>query len=805
MAEARQQYSIAQLKQILSEIETITVENRSRVLQALYDYIMQKIKDQGQSPLEQAENVIFWILLGTRPLSGEEIRRLVELSINHDPNTDGVGHIDINDALYPCRGLMTLIPGRTETQEGHIVDFSHGTIRQYVMQKRAGDVPGRHADFARILIQALTTGQRRDAIYEYAVNAWHDHYHSAELSERLDCEVERLLRCEFYTTPGRHRFIDTMHPIPPTIVTQAGALHGIHAAAQLGLDRYLPKLLLSAADINSADQYGTTPLIRAAGNNHANAVEWLLKNGANLNSCDVEFKSAIHYAAMGGCDEALQLLIAHGGARMVADIENMTPIHYAVKFSMEKGVDVFLNAGVSIDTPVHRSCYRSRGQGSNLVYERLPDDFAVAAENTAVGYTPLHFAVFQGNKKMVDSLLKRGASTTIALEQGETVFHVAVTRTLQTKMSFWDYRDAWNETDGRIESAIQYFNACDEGYDEVDAEIADESVTILQSLLRHGVTDVGSRENTLLLDVKANLSLRDHDGRTPLHLACLDSDLQYAKLLLEFGSNVFDTDDEGRSALHYAAYGGYLDTIKLILGAAKGCETQLVQSLDKRGRSPLHYAAAKSYNSSPEIITFLTNKGAEVNLADDNGVTPLAVMFTSKSFDLWLDTNVLETFLSVGAATTYESTGGQGLHHHYASSYFEMNVEVLLILDCQGLDLTGIDSHGRTMLHHCTTSGSLTIQSLEYLRDVAGLDVTLVDGSGKTALEYSRERAKKRHHKYTFDCSRWRRTESLLASWAEGNRESLAEAYKVGECPEELHYSDNSALYSPSKIGIGWT
>jgi len=99
----------------------------------------------------------------------------------------------------------------------------------------------------------------------------------------------------------------------------------------------------------------------------------------------------------------------------------------------------------------------------------------------------------------------------------------------------------------------------------------------------------------------------------------------------------------------------------------------------------------------------------------------------------------------------------------------------------------------------------LTIQSLEYLRDEAGLDVTLVDGSGKTALEYSRERAKKRHHEYTFDCSRWRRTESLLASWAERNRESLAEAYKVGKCPEELHYSDNSALYSLSKISIGWT
>jgi hypothetical protein len=85
---------------------------------------------------------------------------------------------------------MTLIPKRTATRKTHIVEFSHGTIRQYIMKKRTEDIPSRHAELAGILIRALATNQGRNNIYDYAVSAWYDHCHLAESSDELDRDIE---------------------------------------------------------------------------------------------------------------------------------------------------------------------------------------------------------------------------------------------------------------------------------------------------------------------------------------------------------------------------------------------------------------------------------------------------------------------------------------------------------------------------------------------------------------------------------------------------------------------------------------
>jgi uncharacterized protein len=74
-------------------------------------------------------------------------------------------------------------------------------------------------------------------------------------------------------------------------------------------------------------------------------------------------------------------------------------------------------------------------------------------------------------------------------------------------------------------------------------------------------------------------------------------------------------DREGRSELHYAASEGNLEAVEeLVLG---GCDVNLQ---DKSGWTPLHFAAQAR---SEAVTRCLIDHGAAVDVEDANGNTPL--------------------------------------------------------------------------------------------------------------------------------------------------------------------------------------
>jgi len=158
-----------------------------------------------------------------------------------------------------------------------------------------------------------------------------------------------------------------------------------------------------------------------------------------------------------------------------------------------------------------------------------------------------------------------------------------------------------------------------------------------------------------LLEAGADAAARDRAGETPLMVAARTGDPELSKTLLEHGAAV-DTRDEsfGQTPLMVAAREGHLETVRLLLAAGAAVDARTKAETpprfippsespsglsrgagiiragwpDGRGKrfpaggskTALLYATREGHL---DVARLLVEKGASLELADGNGVTPL--------------------------------------------------------------------------------------------------------------------------------------------------------------------------------------
>ncbi|XP_014232795.1 ankyrin-3-like [Trichogramma pretiosum] len=127
------------------------------------------------------------------------------------------------------------------------------------------------------------------------------------------------------------------------------------------------------------------------------------------------------------------------------------------------------------------------------------------------------------------------------------------------------------------------------------------------------------------------VDIRDRYGYTPLHLALYNNRINLAQLLLNKGADPSLTDEEGLTSLHIIVdisnYANRDEAIQLAtmlfeVSNDKG-KTVQVDAVDKEGRTPLQVALA--YDNI-KMVEFLLRRGANPNLADTEGLTPLHII-----------------------------------------------------------------------------------------------------------------------------------------------------------------------------------
>ncbi len=364
----------------------------------------------------------------------------------------------------------------------------------------------------------------------------------------------------------------------------------LHYAAITGYADIAEILISKGTNVNEEDEYGWTPLHHGAINGHSGIIDLLLRKGAKVDAVDEVGKTPLHYAVTYGHNQAAQKLIVARADVNRKDDEGRTPLHYAVKWKASGDtVLMLLDAGANLNAK---------------------------DEN---GMTPLMMAHKSGNSEMERLLISKGARDEMMADDNKAP---VVVKGVETSGD-----EAVEKKDLSIlEQAIMNGERGEalarqiDGVKEINKK-NDMGLTLLHQAVMYGNVEAVN----LLAARKADISICDGSGRTPLHYCAIyglkdvenvptkgGACLEIARLLLAKGVDVNARDTDRRTPLHHVR-----SRVMAELFIDKGGD---VKAKDRNGWTPLHWAAMQGFL---EISRILTEHGAEVNALDGDGRTPL--------------------------------------------------------------------------------------------------------------------------------------------------------------------------------------
>jgi ankyrin repeat protein len=201
------------------------------------------------------------------------------------------------------------------------------------------------------------------------------------------------------------------------------------------------------------------------------------------------------------------------------------------------------------------------------------------------------------NSKFIDMHFQK-----IPIENGNGLLHQhMITEDLKTPLHLATYRKDENEVRSLFDQGV-----------EIDARNS-AGRTPLHIAALTGVWNIAWE----LLDHKANVNLQDHDGQTALHIASERGDFDLVELLLVKRADVKIKDNDGRTALHIASEGKAKTVVEILIRFQSE-----VNSKDQFLEAPLHLAIGRIKVNLP-IVKVLLQSGADPNIKDGEGVTPL--------------------------------------------------------------------------------------------------------------------------------------------------------------------------------------
>ena len=380
---------------------------------------------------------------------------------------------------------------------------------------------------------------------------------------------------------------------------QVDGTTALHWAVRLD-DREMADMLIRAgADVQRANRQGVTPLQLAALNGSAPMLDRLVKAGADPNAPLTTSKdTALMMAARAGRTEALNVLL-EGGAR-VNDKESWggtTALMWAVSERHADAVALLIAHGADVNV---RSNFVAAANGRGFE-GRTP----VAAggdrtvEEFASGWlTPLMFAAREGDVDSARHLVDAGAEVNAVAGDGKNALSLAIFNGNYDVASFLIDRKAdVNNTD------TQRFTPLFWAVDRRNMETAPNfpwMVTADPLPLIKKLLDAGANPNALVNNTP-RARMRAGSPRivfaTALMRAAFSGDLELVRMLLAYGADPGIISSDGETMVAAAAGLGFIQ------GYSKG-------------RAPAERL---------EVVKLFVELGADVNQADDYGITPLMV------------------------------------------------------------------------------------------------------------------------------------------------------------------------------------
>jgi ankyrin repeat protein len=420
-------------------------------------------------------------------------------------------------------------------------------------------------------------------------------------------------------------------------------------------------VLLSVVTVSAA----SSELADAAMKRNTAAVRSLLQRKSDVNAPQIDGTTALHWAVRSDDLETADMLIRAGANVSAANRAGATPMQLAALNGNGAMVEKLIKAGADPNVALTQSgdtalMMASRTGKTDAINVLLDNGAKVNTKETWGGTTALMWAASERHWAAVKTLIDRGADVNSRSNfvpaangrgfEGRTPVAPKAGQAVEEFASGWLTPLMFAAREGDVDSARLLVAA---GAD-VNA-IGSDGKDALGLAIFNGNYELAS----VLIDNKSKVNQADTQGFTPLFWAVDRRNMETApnfpwmvttdplpliKKLLEAGADpnaLVNNTPRARmragsprivfaTALMRAAFSGDLELVKLLL--AKGANPAVVS---KDNETVLEAAAALGFiqgysKGKPaaerlEVIKLLVDLGADVNAADDYGITPLMV------------------------------------------------------------------------------------------------------------------------------------------------------------------------------------
>jgi ankyrin repeat protein len=292
-------------------------------------------------------------------------------------------------------------------------------------------------------------------------------------------------------------------------------------------------------------------------------------------------------AAMQGNREAVRTLLKQGADVNTAQGDGMTALHWAAQKGDVELTQTLLYAGAN-----------------------------VRATTRVGGYTPLLIASRNGNAAVVDALVTAGADPNLATTNGATPLMLASQAGSVAAVEALIKGHADVNAKERVKGETALMIASAYGRADVVRALTAHGADVSTATKVLDMTAFNREESERLLQFQQQQAAaagnrgqvpEGRRGFNPNAKPGIDRQYNYTELIGFWG---------GVSAIHLAARQGQLETVKALVDAHANIDQRTVGD----NSSPMLVATINGYF---DVAKYLLDQGADPNLAEHNGVTPL--------------------------------------------------------------------------------------------------------------------------------------------------------------------------------------
>jgi ankyrin repeat protein len=640
-----------------------------------------------QSPTQRdmAFRTLAWLSHAIEPLSVEALQQALSVHPG-DLELDDDNQTPEDELLSVCHGLVILETVEINDVPTRSFKLLHETASAYLKKVRSDYLPVGHeiilkaclaymslSHFSNLRIRQIKVNERAREypFYNYAARNWPKH----AIQGNLECSFREQI-IKFLESSHRHSADEVMARHRPsawgweyaTPWTDWNKLSverrdsPVHAAATYGLSKILSFLLdHKGYQKDMLNNFGETPLHRAAQLGKIGPIDVLLARGA-----DIAAKVNQHYlndanllilATHCRQPDAVRVFLNHGISVNTYDPKYLTfPLHLAASTDT-KLTQLLLDYGAKVDFPgkspsfpetvmtsLHFAVFNAHvfegaRERVNLLLDRCAN---INMKSVATENTPLHMAILGGHEDLMVLLLQRRADIELRNKVGKSAVQL-----IREKGFFSSNRDSlppeilikleqmpdlhyavWSRNHARV------FRLLEEGSDieQKDQDgstvweycVSGANVALAEKLVNymdeHQLPNRKEIGNTVFEAALKSMTAFDYtDHKT------WESAVKICQLLLKYRKE-FDHNMEfakarspvceyNKTYLIWASEQGRISEVQFLLD----CEAD-INAADRFGRTAVHYAVG---NRDDDMIQLLVENGADLQLKDQHGRTPL--------------------------------------------------------------------------------------------------------------------------------------------------------------------------------------